>query len=141
MKKKNLFYLLIILIALIAAGSIIFGLSYRKTKNSITIGFYDTTENLADSLSTLVKRYSESSKIKAKFYVFDSTGNISEQVKNVVIAVETVCLEFVLNVVEMAINNIKQKYIKQGKSDFLFEKVTFALIKILKWRCIIRSCE
>jgi len=43
--------------------------------------------------------------------------------------------------VEMAINNIKQKYIKQGKSDFLFEKVTFALIKILKWRCIIRSCE
>lgn len=81
MKKTNLFYLLIIFVALIAAGSIIFGISSRKSKNSITIGFYNSTENVASSLSTLVKRYSESPNIKTNFYFFNSDSDISEQVR------------------------------------------------------------
>lgn len=81
MKKTNLFYLLIIFVALIAAVSIIFGISSRKSKNSITIGFYNSTENVASSLSTLVKRYSESPNIKTNFYFFNSDSDISEQVR------------------------------------------------------------
>lgn len=81
MKKTNFFYLLIIFVALIAAGSIIFGISSRKSKNSITIGFYNSTENVASSLSTLVKRYSESPNIKMNFYFFNSDSDISEQIK------------------------------------------------------------
>ncbi len=81
MKKTILFYLLIIFVALIAAGSIIFGISSRKSKNSITIGFFNSTENVASSLSTLVKRYSESSNIKTDFYFFNLDSDISEQVR------------------------------------------------------------
>jgi len=83
MKKKKFFYFLIILfIVLIALSSIIFRFVSHKAKNSITIGFYNSRENIYSALSTLINRYCQSSDIKVNYYIFDSDNDISLQVKN-----------------------------------------------------------
>lgn len=82
MKKKNLFYcLLSIFIALFVTGLIIFAAVSNKSKKSINIGFYDSSENIKSSISSIVSRYCENSNIKTNFFVFDSDSDISEQEK------------------------------------------------------------
>lgn len=82
MKKKNLFYcLLIIFIILAALISIILGVNSHKSKTSIIVGFYDSSESIDTSLSSLISSYCDTIDLEAKFYIFNSDSDISKQIK------------------------------------------------------------
>lgn len=81
-KKTRLILILSISAFIILAGFFTtFALLTSKSKKSITIGFYNTSESIQQSVEKTTRQFYNSTNTKITFYTFDSNSSLQTQLK------------------------------------------------------------